>query len=199
MGPEMTLACMSLRPTLLAGVLSALAINLLPAFEVEQASSKRFKGSYVESESVPSLSVIPKQFHGRARALRNERQAIEAGMAKEEIDEIRRLFLREMYVPIRVTDPKTGTVYEVQSNRRTTTATSKAGKILWKVNPFKDAKLKPYRVPHPFIGYIGKSTRAERAEKGDLFLAVSHLERCLSMVRHSLAHSRQALAQAIMC
>lgn len=160
--------------TTIITMISALAsICWVQAFDLEKASTTRFKVSYVESEKLPPLTVIPKQFSGREGALKYEAEATESGKDRQVIDEMRRIYLRDLYFPIRVTDNETGNTYEVQADRRTIVARTKEGKVIWRVNPFEDAKLKPYRVQYPFIVYFGRSTMAIQDGKGDRFLGVA--------------------------
>ena len=162
-----------MKTTILMMMLVFASISSLRAFDVEKASTKRFKVSYVEFKKIPSLTMIPKEFYGREQALKDEQGAVNAGVSSEEVDQIRRIHLRDMYFPIRVTDTETGITYEVQSDRRTIVAKKKDGTMIWKVNPFEDANLKPYRVKHPFITYFGRSTIATQAGRGDRFLGVA--------------------------
>ncbi|MGJ8635102.1 MAG: hypothetical protein ACSHX7_14395 [Luteolibacter sp.] len=48
------------------------------------------------------------------------------------------------------------TTYIVAKDRRNVQAYNQDGSLRWKTNPFNDAKLGPYRFPHPQIFYIGK-------------------------------------------
>ena len=54
-------------------------------------------------------------------------------------------------------DPTSGVIYYVESDGRHVSAIDVDGKILWNVDPFVDAGMKPYRLPNPVIVYIGKS------------------------------------------
>ena len=53
-------------------------------------------------------------------------------------------------------DADSGIIFYVESDGRHVTAISPDGKILWHRDPFVDAKLEPYRTPHPMIIHIGK-------------------------------------------
>jgi hypothetical protein len=139
------------------------------AFDVEKASTQRFKVSYVSPKELPALAVIPKQFSGRDEVLKTEREAIEAGTTTEELNRFRRIQLEHYYFPIRVTDSQNGNIYEVQSDRRTIIAKTKNGELIWKVSPNAGT----YRVEHPFIVYFGRSTSAVAGGKGDRFLGIA--------------------------
>ena len=54
-------------------------------------------------------------------------------------------------------DRASGVIYYVESDGRHVSAIDPDGKILWNVDPFMDAGLKPYRFPKPVIVYVGKS------------------------------------------
>ena len=140
------------------------------AFDVEKASTERFKVSYVEPKILPALAVISKQFAGRDHVLKMEQEAIESGITAEELNRIRRIQLQYYHFPIRVTDSETGKSYEVQGDRRTIIAKTKDGKVIWKVNP----ETGNYRREHPFIMYFGKSTNAINAGKGGRFLGIAY-------------------------
>ena len=131
-------------------LLAALCLPAI-AFDTEKASTERFKVAYVEPKELPSLETLPSYYPEREVALRNEKEHIQLGTSPEALNQFRRMHLRQALYPIHVTDKETGIVYEVQSDRRTITATKPDGTIVWKVNPFVDAKLKPYRSDHPFI------------------------------------------------
>ena len=137
-------------------LLAALCLPAI-AFDTEKASTERFKVAYVEPKELPSLEKLPSYYPRREVALRNEKEHIQLGTSPEALNQFRRMHLRQALYPIHVTDKETGIVYEVQSDRRTITATKPDGTIIWKINPFVDAKLEPYRVKHPFIEYFGKS------------------------------------------
>ena len=93
---------------------------------------------------------------------------------------MRRATLQQMYFPIRVEDLKTRNIYEVQTDRRTILAKSKDGKILWKVNPYVDAKLTELKGPlkmhfhkYPYICYFGRAFTQVRSEAKDYTLQVT--------------------------
>ena len=54
-------------------------------------------------------------------------------------------------------DRASGVIYYVESDGRHVSAIDPDGKILWNVDPFVDAGLKPYRLSKPLIVYISKS------------------------------------------
>jgi len=131
------------------------------ASDIEVASNARFKAEYVEPEKTQRLSDLPVFYSERDKAIGEEHAAIQKGATPEELDRLRRAYLRIALYQIRVTDQVTGLIYEVQTDRRTVTARKPDGKILWKVNPFEDAKMEPYRFKYPFITHMGKmETRA---------------------------------------
>lgn len=127
------------------------------AFDTEKASDKRFKVSFVEPEELPPISDLPAYFPDRESVISDEALSVKRGDPAEDIRKMRVLHFRYGLYPIRVVDQETGNTYEVQGDRRTIIAKKRDGEILWKVNPFVDAKLEPYRVEHPFIVYFGKS------------------------------------------
>lgn len=159
-----------MKTTILITILTHAFIVCGEAFDVEKASTERFKVSYVEPKELPTLAVISKDFSGRDDVLEMEQKAIESGVAAEELNRIRRIQLEYYHFPIRVTDTETGNTYEVQSDRRSIVAKTKDGKLIWKANP----KVGKYRVEHPFIVYFGKSTNAINAGKGDGFLGLAY-------------------------
>ncbi len=161
-----------MKATLLASILTLSSLCLAQAFDPEKAGTARFKVSYVETDKLPPLSEISELIDGRERALKEEMELIQLGADAKRLDQFRRTRLRYMYFPIRVSDTETGNTYEVQKDRRTIVAKTRDGKLLWKANPFEDAKLKPYRVKHPIISYFGRSTTAVQAGNGDRFLGV---------------------------
>jgi hypothetical protein len=160
-----------MKALILAATLSVSAYQLVFAFDTEKASSPRYKVAYVEPEKTPSLSVLPAYCPNREWALRDEASAIQKGIKTEEIELIRKKYLRHALYPIRVTDLTTGAIYEVQSDRRTITAKTAKGEILWTVNPFVDEKMEAYRVPHPVIVYFG--TSPNRANRKGEFLSIA--------------------------
>jgi hypothetical protein len=143
------------------------------AFDTKWASSDRFKVSYVEAGNLPPLTQIPRMFSGRAEALDLDERLVKTGADAKELANVRRESLRDLYFPIRITDVKTGNIYEVQMDRRTIIARARDGKELWRVNPFVDAKLKPYRVDYPFINYFGRITGPVQPDMEKRFLQVN--------------------------
>ncbi|WP_035601348.1 hypothetical protein [Haloferula sp. BvORR071] len=127
------------------------------AFDLKEASTERFKVSYVEPEKVPEMKDLPDYYPGRESAIRDDQAAVQRGDSEKDRLQRRQMHFRHAVYPIRVTDTTTGIIYEVAKDRRTITATNPKGEKLWAVNPFEDAKLKPYRVKHPIIFYFGKS------------------------------------------
>jgi len=124
------------------------------AFDTEKASTERFKVAYVEPETTPPITDLPEYYREREQAIRDEQTQTKEGANPKDILKMRQLHLRQALYPIQVTDKETGIVYEVQSDRRTITATKKDGTLVWKVNPFTDAKLESYRSDHPIITQI---------------------------------------------
>ena len=65
--------------------------------------------------------------------------------------------------PTKATLPGPGLVYRgesgailyVESDRRHLAAISSSGRLLWMRDPFKDAKVEPYRFKRPLIIYLG--------------------------------------------
>ena len=140
------------------------------AFDTEKASDARFQVAYVEPVTPPDLSVLPSYYGNRAMALADEAAALRRGVSAD-VDYVRKLHLRAAVYPIRVTDRESGIVYEVRNDRRTITATRPTGEVIWTVDPFVDARLKPYRMEHPVIVYFGPS--AGRDNRKGPFLAVT--------------------------
>jgi hypothetical protein len=141
--------------------------------DTERASSQRFKVAYVEDKKLPPLTVISKDFDEREDLLQFEKRMVAAGTKEDEMEAYRRDILRSMYFPIRITDTQTGNTYEVQKDRRTIIAKDKGGKILWKINPFVDGKLQPYRFKHPIIEYFGMPFTPLKSEARHRTLQVS--------------------------
>ena len=137
------------------------------AFDTEKASNERFRVTYVEPKVAPPLTDLPEHYLGREEAIEYEQKQIEKGIDPKQLLKDRVLYFRQALYPIRVTDIKTGMIYEVQSDRRTITAKKPDGTLVWKVNPFIDAKLEPYRMKHPYISYFGK-TRNSMNLKGSV-------------------------------
>lgn len=131
--------------------------QFVSAFDTEKASTERFNVTYVEPKVTPPITDLPLYFTERDQAILDEKIGTERGDPREDILNMRQLYLRQAFYAIQVTDKQTGIVYEVQSDRRTITATKPDGTLVWKVNPFVEAKLEPYRVKHPFIVYFGKT------------------------------------------
>ena len=146
-----------MKPHYLAALLLFGVSQIVSAFDTDKASTDRFKVAYVEPKVTPPLTDLPPYFNERAEAIRNEQIETKRGDDPKDILKMRQLYLRQALYPIRVTDKETGIVYEVQSDRRTITATKHDGTLVWKVSPFVDAKLEPYRFKHPFIVYFGKA------------------------------------------
>ena len=139
----------------------ALLLALCPlasAFDTEKASTDRFKVAYVEPDVIPPITDLPDFYLGRNSAIEGEKSAVKNGTSTKDILLSRRNHFQHALYPIRVTDKVTGFIYELQSDRRTIIAKKPDGEILWKINPFKDAGLEPYRVAHPFIYYFGRSS-----------------------------------------
>ena len=131
--------------------------NSVSAFDTEEASTDRFKVEYVEPDTVPPLTELPNYYAGKELAIKAEKEAIKRGESTKDQLIRRKESFRYASFPIRITDKETGNVYELQSDRRTIIAKRPSGEIIWTINPFKDANLKPYRVDYPFIYYFGKS------------------------------------------
>ncbi len=157
------------------------AISILPilwfacvlpaaAFDLKEASTERFQVSYVEPERVPDIKELPDYYSGRAQAIKDDAWYAAGGGPEKDRLKMTQLHFRDIAYPIRVTDKVTGIVYEVAGDRRTITATNPKGEVLWKVNPFGDAKLEPYRLKHPVICYFGKT--ANLANRSGLLLGV---------------------------
>ena len=96
----------------------------------------------------------PSTFPGREEGIRKEAELTASGMNAEQIAEFRLTYLEGAVYPIRITDKETGNVYEVQGDRRTVVAKKPNGEIIWKINPFVDSNMRPYRVDHPYINYF---------------------------------------------
>ena len=127
------------------------------AFDTEKASTERFKVSYVEPKVIPPITDLPQYYRQRDQAILDEQDQTKKGVDPKDILHMRQIHFRQALYPIQVTDKETGIVYEVQSDRRTITATKQDGTIVWKINPFVDAKLEPYRFKYPYINYFGKT------------------------------------------
>lgn len=82
------------------------------------------------------------------------------------------MHFRDALFPIRVTDAITGVVYEVHEDRRTVSASKADGTLIWRVNPFKDAGLEPYRMKHPIIVDFGKAPSHYPAGQRDRYLSL---------------------------
>jgi hypothetical protein len=156
-----------MKALLLASI--GLATLNLPAFgfDTEKASTERFKVAYVEPKITPPITDLPLYYGERDVAIRDEQAQTKAGGDPKDILKMRQLHFRQAVYPIQVTDKETGIVYEVQSDRRTITATRADGTIVWKINPYEDAKLKPYRSDHPFIVQIWSPKTNSSNRKGD--------------------------------
>jgi hypothetical protein len=131
--------------------------QFVSAFDTEKASTERFKVAYVEPKVIPPITDLPQYYRQRDEAISAEQVQTKKGVDPKDIMQMRQIHFRQALYPIQVTDKETGIVYEVQSDRRTITATKPDGTLVWKVNPFVDAKLEPYRVKHPIICYFGKT------------------------------------------
>ena len=164
--------------------LCSLPLHLAYAFDTEKASTGRYKVSFVEPTQLPALTVVPKRYFAlaqqvteadRARGIEKHYYPTRVSAfqsAQKVIDEdLHRNHLRTWYFAIQIVDTKTGAVYQVQTDRRTITARDKQGKLLWKVNPYVDGRLSPYRFEHPIIVYFAISDREEN-EEGTQRLAV---------------------------
>lgn len=143
------------------------------AFDAEKASDQRFKVSFVEPKELPPLSDLPAYFPNREMVIADDALSVKRGDPAEDIRMMRVLHFRYGLYPIRVVDQETGNTYEVQSDRRTIIAKKRNGELIWKVNPFVDAKLGPYRVQHPFITYFGKSANRSNLKGPVLSIAFS--------------------------
>jgi hypothetical protein len=119
-----------------------------------KASDERFKLEYVVSKVPLTLEALPKHVPGREEGIRKEAELAANGMNAEQIAEFRKAYLEDAVYPIKLTDKLTGNVYEVQSDRRTVVAKKANGEIIWKINPFVDSNMKPYRVEYPYINYF---------------------------------------------
>jgi hypothetical protein len=164
----------------LAITLTATTLSIVSGGDVEHGSSERFKVSYVETEELPPLTVISKELDDRKEALDEDERHVAEGLDAARLTMMRRATLQQMYFPIRVEDLKTGNIYEVQTDRRTILAKSKDGKILWKVNPYVDAKLTELKGPlkmhfhkYPYICYFGRTFTRVRSEAKDYTLQVT--------------------------
>lgn len=140
-----------MKTLLLASICSAIPCLPAIAFDAEKASTERFKVEYVEPKVAPPITDLPQYYRQRDQAIRDEQAQAKAGGDPRDILKMRQLHFRQSAYPIQVTDKETGIVYEVQSDRRTITATKADGTIIWQINPYEDAKLKPYRSDHPII------------------------------------------------
>lgn len=72
------------------------------------------------------------------------------GDSKDEV----RVIDENHVVPKAIQDPATKIIFYLESDGRHISAISPDGKLLWSRDPFVDAKLKPYRGPHPIICYF---------------------------------------------
>ena len=61
--------------------------------------------------------------------------------------------------PVIYRDAGTGITLSVESDGRHVVATNDRNEMIWRVDPFSDAKLKPYRTAFPRIVYIGPDDR----------------------------------------
>ena len=158
--------------TLFLASIAVVTLQVLAhAFDTEKASTERFKVEYVEPKEPPPMTDLPLYYGQRDMAIRDDQAATKKGEDTKDILKRRQLHLRQALYPIRVTDKETGIVYEVQSDRRTITATKPDGTIIWKVNPFEDEKLEKYRSDHPFIVQIWRPKTNPTSRKGD-FLSI---------------------------
>ena len=71
-------------------------------------------------------------------------------------------------------DPKSGTIFYVESDGRHLSAINKDGRLLWTKNPFVDAKLEPYRYKNPTIIYVGASKNKPELSKHDRYISISY-------------------------
>ncbi|GAA5120110.1 hypothetical protein JIN84_20865 [Luteolibacter yonseiensis] len=141
------------------------------AFDTGKASTDRFKVTYVEPAVVPPITALPDFYLERKAAIEADRTALKNGTSKEDLLLTRKLHFQYALYPIRITDKKTGFTYELQSDRRTIIAKKPNGDLIWKINPYKDAKLGPYRVKHPFIHYFGRSANYSKLKGPVLAIA----------------------------
>jgi hypothetical protein len=51
-------------------------------------------------------------------------------------------------------DPRSGLLLQLESDGRSISAFGSDGKRVWQVDPFVDAKMRPYRTPHPVIARL---------------------------------------------
>jgi hypothetical protein len=147
----------AMKPLNLSAILLFGIIQALSAFDTVKVSNERFKVAHVEPDVTPPSTDLPLFFTRRDEAIRNERSEIRKRTDPKDVLRMRQVYFRYALHPIRVTDKVTGIVYEVQSDRRTITATKPDGTLIWKFDPFVDSKLEPYRMKHPFIVYFGSS------------------------------------------
>ena len=122
--------------------------------EPVKASDERFKLEYVVPKVPLTLEALPSYVPGREEAIQKEAELTSSGMNAEQIAEFRKTHLEGSVYPIRITDKETGIIYEVQGDRRTVVAKKPNGDLVWKINPFVDSKMRPYRVDYPYIDYF---------------------------------------------
>jgi hypothetical protein len=68
--------------------------------------------------------------------------------------------------PVTYRDANSGITLSVESDGRHVVATNDRNETIWRVDPFSDAKLEPYRTASPRIVYIGSYDRAYDPSKG---------------------------------
>jgi hypothetical protein len=61
---------------------------------------------------------------------------------------------QDFVTPRILVDHETGISYFLDSDGRHVSAVSPAGKLIWRVDPFEEVRLEPYRVAHPVLLYF---------------------------------------------
>jgi hypothetical protein len=75
--------------------------------------------------------------------------------------------------PLIYKDSETGLIFYVEGDGRHITALTPEGKILWRRDPFADAKLGPYRYERPVIVYVGPEAKHEINGHTGRFIGIS--------------------------
>lgn len=70
-------------------------------------------------------------------------------------------------------DQQTGVTYSVGRDGRHVTARASDGRVIWKRNPFKDAKMEAYRVSQPRVNFIGEADRPWLTEKMGSYIEIA--------------------------